>query len=386
MMMRKRFTIPIVIGLFILFQACSKLIYPVYPIPEYTGSINWELRAKKAEWPARWDHSAVSYQDKIWIFGGYNPGNTGSDSYLEDVWNSSDGKEWHQVTEAAPWHGRRGHATLVFDDGSGPSIYLIGGYSVNEETGYRQYNNDVWKSSDGSSWEQIKTNTQAELDSRLDWYPRFNHRSEVLNLGGKNYIYLIAGAAIIEDSPGYMGMSYFNDVWRSDDGISWERLDNNDFGIRAEHATTMDNQKGILYMQGGTYGIHDVDDHHLDKPVYQWQELWSSKDGIHWEAENDEINFPQSKLYRTQHQIIHYKGNLWGFPGKSSSSLYFSKNPNTYAIWKIDNTGIWEVDSEGPPFMPMYGYTLTLHNNSIFVMGGHAADRGPSNRVWLGEL
>ena len=238
----------------------------------------------------------------------------------------------------------------------------------------------------GIIWEEIKTNTSPESDSKSDWSPRFNHRCEVLNQEGKSYIYLIAGASIDQGTPAYLGMTYFNDVWRSENGVDWEKLDTQDFGIRAEHSTTVDLLNGKMYMQGGTYGSWDANETHLDKPVYQWQDLWSSMDGIHWDAENDDEEFPQSYLYRTQHQIVHYEGYIWGFPGKNSTSVHYSKNPDTYAIWKVDNKGNWTVDSKGPPFMPLYGYVLVRHDNRIFMLGGHTTDRGPSNEVWFGKF
>ena len=41
-----------------------------------------------------------------YVFGGDEPGNpTGYIAY-NDVWSSSDGKEWQQMTAAAPWHPR----------------------------------------------------------------------------------------------------------------------------------------------------------------------------------------------------------------------------------------------------------------------------------------
>lgn len=79
----------------------------------------------------------------MWVTGGYNPGQISGDTYYEDVWSSTDGKSWELVTNNAPWLGRRSHQLVNFDDGSGEAMYLIGGFSVNEETGYRQFNNDV---------------------------------------------------------------------------------------------------------------------------------------------------------------------------------------------------------------------------------------------------
>jgi len=384
-MIRKTFLPVLFIGFCFLHQSCSKLISPVYPIPEYTGSLLWEEINTESIWSERWDHSAVKYQNKIWIFGGYNPGNTSSDSYFEDVWSSSDGKSWDLLTSEAPWLGRRGHATVVFDNGDGESIYLIGGYSVDEESGYRQYCNDVWKSADGINWSQIKTNSIPAMDSDTDWYPRFNHCCDVVSQDGKPYILLIAGATIEKGSPAHHGMIYFSDVWKSENGIEWSKMETQEFGIRAEHSTSVNPENGRIYMQGGSYGSHDEGDNHLDKPVSQWQKLWSSQDGIHWTAENDVAGFPQAYLYRAQHKILHYGGYLWGFPGKSSNSVLYSKNPDTYAICKIDESGSWTVDSEGPPFIPTYGYAAVVFQDKIWVLGGHTASHGPSNQVWAGQ-
>jgi len=370
----------------LLLPGCSKLIYDVYPVPEYTGSLIWEEVSEVSAWAGRWDHALVVFKDKLWVIGGYNPGSREGDSYLEDVWYSADGSGWELATGSAPWLGRRGHAAVVFNDGSGESIYILGGFSVDESTGRRQYNNDVWKTTDGINWACIKENSVTTLQSSIDWMPRFNHRCEVMKAGNRDYIYLIAGSFMEHNSPAYTGLTYLNDVWRSADGVNWEKLDNKDFGIRSEHSTTLDHQTGKIYMQGGTYGSHDEYNAHNDKPVYRWQELWVSSDGIEWEALNDPDGFYQEYLYRAQHQIIYYEGFIWGFPGKGSTSVNFAKDPDTYAIWKYDTRGNWSVDSEGPPFTPVYGYTMLVFQGKIWLIGGHTADRGPSSAVWSGHL
>lgn len=371
---------------FLIFPACSKWIFPVYPIPEYSGSMTWEMVTKKAEWQGRWDHASISFDDKIWIFGGFSSGEIGRDNYLEDVWSSEDGHNWKMLTDSAPWGGRRGHSVVVLKNNGTESVLLIGGFSVDEETGIRQYNNDVWETKDGINWELIKPNSKPPTDSDTDWYPRFNHRCEIMSFDGTDHIILIAGATIKKDSPAYQGMEYLNDLWISSDGTSWKRLNNDDIGIRSEHASCIDVDNNKLYVQGGTFGKHDPEGSHLDKPVYQWQELWSTADGINWEAENDVTGFHQEYLYRSQHEMISYQGKIWCFPGKSSSSVHYSKNPDTYSIWTVDKVGKWGVDSEGPPFMPRYGYSLIFHDNSIFIIGGHTADKGPSNEVWIGKI
>ena len=146
------------------FGGCEFESYRDYRTPEYDGVFSWTEVTKKAEWPKRWDHSSLSYDGRLWVIGGYNPGLVKGDTYLEDVWSSEDGVNWTEETASAPWLGRRGHASVVFDDGGGEAMYVIGGFVVDEETGYREYRNDVWRSTDGSSWSQIKERTEPELD------------------------------------------------------------------------------------------------------------------------------------------------------------------------------------------------------------------------------
>ena len=385
-MTAKNLTPAFVLLICLLTTSCSKVIFEVYPIPEYTGTMTWKQVENDVSWTGRWDHASVVYQNKIWVLGGYNSGNRDQDSYFEDVWCSDDGKRWDLVNSSAPWLGRRGHAAVVFDDGSGEAMFLIGGFTVEEGSGSRQYCNDVWKSVDGNTWLEIKPNTQPGFGSENDWVPRFNHRCEVVNIEGKQVILLIAGATMEQNAPANQGMNYLNDVWSTENGITWKRLDSNDFGIRSEHSTSVDPVTKRIYLQGGTYGIHDAGETRTDKPVYQWQELWSSADGLKWTAENDELGFPQACLYRAQHQIIHYGDYLWGFPGKNSNSASFSDNSDTYAIWKIDQYGTWSVDSDGPPFKPRYGYSLVVFMDQIWILGGYTTHRGPGNEIWAGQL
>ena len=71
------------------------------------------------------------------------------------------------------------------------ALFLLGGYSVDESTGYRQYCNDVWKSTDGEDWLNIKERTYPRLNSIDTWFPRMNHATVIANHGGVNYMYII---------------------------------------------------------------------------------------------------------------------------------------------------------------------------------------------------
>lgn len=379
--------IPVLIFAATLLSACEFESYREYRTPAYEGVFSWTQLTKKAEWSNRLDHSSVWFNNRLWVMGGYNPGKVSGDTYLEDVWSSSDGENWELISDNAPWLGRRGHASLVFDDGSGEAIYLIGGFVVNESTGYREYRNDVWKSTDGKEWTQIKERTEPELDSLYDWYPRFNHTCVTANHGGLDYIYLIGGVTQLEGFNSRYSMKYFNDVWRSGDGIHWEELDNDDFGYRSEHAATVDPSTQRIYIQGGRHGVivEGQENSSLPVPDYYW--LWSSNDGVNWTAENDTALFNQSYLSRAEHQMVFMGEQLFGFPGKSTSNIHliFGESTN-YTFWRHDPGNLWSVDSEGSDFNSRYAYSIVEHEGKVWVLGGETGDGGPDNDVWMGEI
>lgn len=373
--------------LLILFAGCEFESYKDYRNPSYDGAFTWTQVTKKAEWSNRWDHTSLFFNDRIWVMGGYNPGKVTGDTYLEDVWSSANGETWIQETASAPWAGRRGHASVTFDDGTGEAMYIIGGFAVNEENGFREYTNDVWRSTNGTQWTQIKERTYPELDSLFDWFPRFNHACVVASHGGTEYIYLIGGSTMLEDHNARYSMIYFNDVWRTTDGITWESLPNNDFGIRSEHAATFDPVSSRIYLQGGRHGVIFEADTNYTHPLPDWQWLWSSSDGINWIPENDTAAIEQEYLYRAEHQMVVQNGVLFGFPGRKNSNVHFQFARNQdYAFWRKDPGNLWSVDSEGSDFDARYGYSVVVRDNKVWILGGDTHKNGPANDVWVGEI
>ena len=85
---------------------------------EIWNSVNgrdWNLVTSHGLFPARNSASAVVYNNKLWIIGGYNE----TLGRLADVWYSSDGSEWIQATPAAEFSINKTDAfrttAVVFD-------------------------------------------------------------------------------------------------------------------------------------------------------------------------------------------------------------------------------------------------------------------------------
>lgn len=369
----------------VVFSSCEFESYEEYGIDPYDGDLTFVEENHKAEWKNRYDHAAVSFNGKLWILGGYNPGQVRGDTYYEDVWSSEDGISWTQEVEDAPWLGRRGHKVVVFNDGTGEALYLIGGFSVDERSGYRQYNNDVWKSSDGVNWTEIKSNSEEDLETPLSWHARSDHAVVVANHGGTDYIYLIGGRTQLEGKGGTYAQEYFDDVWRSTNGVDWTYMNNNDFGRRASHAATVDPATGTIYIQGGNHGIIFEAPNNAGEPVENFYHLWSSTDGVTWTS-NYDSSVPSSYLSRKEHEMVFYDGKIWTFPGTTTSSMHYSTgNSNHYPLWVVDGA-TWYVDSEGSDIRGRHSYGAVVFDGKMWIMGGFTTNLGQNNDVWSAAL
>jgi hypothetical protein len=384
--MLKKTAITLIFALMLILTGCEFVSFDEYKIPTYDGAFTWTQVTKNAQWSNRQDFPAVAYQGKLWIFGGYYAGEMKGDTYHEDVWNSVDGKNWERVQDSAPWHGRRGHTVTVFDDGTGEAMYLTGGFEVNESNGYRQYTNDVWKSTDGKNWQQIKERTYPESDTAGDWFPRMNHTVVVAGQG-KKFMYLIGGSTMRESGNAVYSMMYFNDVWRSADGIHWENMHSEDYGIRAGHAATVDPETGRIYIQGGNHGVIFESRNGETQPLPNWQWLWSSDDGVHWTAEDDTAGLDQGYLNRAEHQMAFYRNTLYVFSGCTISPVHFHFSlPEYVTTWKREGETSWSVDSNGTDIDARYSYALVEFDHKIWILGGDTGKNGPSNDVWYAEI
>src|SRR6266481_6316914 len=64
-----------------------------------------------AAFQARYGLQAVSFGNQLWVIGG----NTGALTLPNDVWSSSNGQTWSQVSAAAAFPGRFDHAAAAFN-------------------------------------------------------------------------------------------------------------------------------------------------------------------------------------------------------------------------------------------------------------------------------
>ena len=122
---------------------------------------NWQKMTAKAPWAGRAGLSAVALKGDLYVFGGsVNDdsaviGGPPVREYFNDVWRSrDDGRTWKKLTGSAPWAKRAGAATVV----KGGDMYVLGGevgFACFEPGCVPPYFNDVWRSSNGKDWTQL---------------------------------------------------------------------------------------------------------------------------------------------------------------------------------------------------------------------------------------
>jgi len=176
----------------------------------------WVNKGNPVPWGPRVLFYTVVFKDKIWVIGGQTiPAMAEADEiYYSDIWNTSDGINWEQIKPDQPSWPARGMigGSVIFND----RIWILGGGSVLDySTNKREYNKDIWSSSDGKNW-TLHT-------ASVEWFPRSYHDVAVFD----GFMWVLAGHNVYNR----------NDVWHSNDGVTWNELPNTPW--RPRHASSV---------------------------------------------------------------------------------------------------------------------------------------------------
>ncbi len=343
------------------------LAYKEYHFDSYDGNLIATKLDSNNVWSKRQDFASVVFNDEIYIIGGYDITVRGEkDCYREDVYKSSDGINWTLLNDNVPFKGRRGHRATVFDG----YIYLAGGFYADDESGARGYKNDVWRSNDGITWEEVSSN------STTPWSPR----KDFGMVSTETAIYIFGG--FCQDGT---GPQYLDDVWKFD-GSSWTQLVNSSIpGGRSAFAYELVGTD--IYIQGGSFkGATQSSTGRVDPSIQNWSSLFkldTTNDTATWACL---YKVPLNNCNRrSDHSLVYLNNKLWLLSGRSNSSLIFTRNNETYAtLYYNFDTNSWVMDSNGAPTEPIYGYSAEVLNEKIYILGGFSSS-GPRNSSWTLE-
>jgi len=276
-----------------------------------------KLMVENAEFNPRRLHKTIVFKNELWLFGGRTV-----NGFQNDIWKSSDGLTWQNITNDAEFGKLNGFSISIFKD----KIQIIGGKDSNGN-----YTNTIWTSTDGLHW--VKISTPPEFEGR------HLHTSLIYN----DKLWVIGG---------YNGTIRKNDVWFSEDGITWQMATANaNFSPREEHAATVFD--GKMWIIGGNDGINKND-------------VWSSTNGIDWNLVTENAAFSA----RQQHTVNTFDHKMWLIAGTNTNN----------EVWYSNDGVIWSASTLEANFPKRSLHTTTVFNNKLWVIGGDGSSL--KNDVW----
>jgi hypothetical protein len=340
---------------------------------------------KAVPWVRR-DGPCVAYlknTNKYWMIGGWNGFDVDSpfpgwpSVSTNEVWSSSDGANWalelfHQaLPDTAPTRFSPRHyfgCTLLND-----RLWMIGGdytngmYVPNDTPGDpdvwspgTRYHDDAWSTTDGIHW--------TKSPALLPWAVAPVNQPRMLHVAGtfKNKLWVFGGQnGFVGEDPA--DTRFYNDLWSSADGISWTRVQDNDFN---ENQTTRPTPRGIisdlvefngrLWLVGG--GRYTVDGYEKF-----FQEVWSTDavdngTGITWKK-----HATPPWIGRRYATVKVFDGKMWLLAGYTNDSSF-----NLRESWFTTDGETWTSEAVGAlPWNESHADGVAVGPNGFVMAGGN---------------
>lgn len=307
----------------------------------------WEQITLDAPFAPRDGAGAVSFAGKMWLLGGWNPGQAYRAFFPlvcnNEVWSSPDGREWTLVKPntfkgrsfdpTADWEGRHTAGYAVYRD----RMWIIGG-----DCNQGHYQNDVWNSADGRTWTLV--------NRAVPWGPRALHYTVVHD--GK--IWVIGGQTM--PAFGKADEVFYHDLWTTTDGVEWQKITPEEpcWSPRGMIGGSAVHQGRIWILGGGTYDTPTTPKRNF------YNDVWSSADGVHWKQHLAEAPWHA----RQYHDVAVWDGRLWVMEG------YHLQGGNRNDVWHSADGETWH-EVTGTPWKPRHAASLFVHNDALWMVAGN---------------
>ena len=184
----------------------------------------------------------IARSDRLVLVAGWQ---YSAPSYYRQVWQSTDGKNWSSLTNAAPFSATRLNQVVELNG----KLLAFANNDTNETTP------EVWSSSDGATWTQLLANAP--------YAPRARYRVIVHN----NLVYVIGGLT------SFASALAANDVWSSPDGAAWTQVTSDDTLPKQTFGSGM-SIAGNMCLYPDSLSLHEV---------------WCSRDGVSWQQRSTDV-------------------------------------------------------------------------------------------------
>ncbi|MBI3987813.1 MAG: hypothetical protein HY343_12880 [Lentisphaerae bacterium] len=313
---------------------------------DQSGRYRWESITPRANYAPRDGAGALVFKDRMWLIGGWNPRDKAyfPTDCVSDVWSSTDGRDWRLETPKAPWEERHTAGYVVHRD----RLWVVGGDPIQGH-----YQPDVWSSADGVHWDCVC--------KRAPWGMRILHVTAAF--AGK--IWVMGGQTLPEFAPA--DETFFNDVWCSEDGATWERVVQNapwaPRGLMGGQAVF----KGRLWLIGG--GIYET----ASRPYSGYAEVWSTADGRTWERHGKEMPW----IPRIYHDVAVFDDKLWLMEGQHVPHNDAARRSLDGTLHRGNSHDVWcSVDGErweeipGTPWADRHAASVFVYRDALWLANG----------------
>jgi hypothetical protein len=244
---------------------------------------------------------------------------------------------------------------------------------------------DVWKSKDqGASWQKI-----LDTDDTTHWPARayfqdVNKGSYMYVLGGQNFRVIENPACppFPSECPPFISTSdFFNDVWRSRNGVNWKQMtDNAGWAGRAGLSSVV--FKGEIYIMGGSFNDDPAIIGGPPERVY-FNDVWKSRDGADWELLTD--NAPWEP--RAGAVVVAKNGYMYLLGGENGficEPLPFCDPPYFNDVWRSQDGANWEQVTAEADWVARPGHQAAVVKDKIVLFGGFGLISNPMD-VWTSK-
>jgi hypothetical protein len=305
----------------------------------------WVKVTDRAAFAPRDGAGAVVFRNRMWLLGGWNPGDAVHFPRVcnNEVWSSSDGAAWALIkpntfgrpgfATQSDWEGRHTAGYAVFRD----RMWIIGG-----DANQGHYQNDVWSSEDGRHWTQVNSGRP------VPWAPRALHYTLVFR--GK--VWVMGGQTMPAFAPARE--VFYRDIWNSADGVHWERVLPEEpwWPARGMIGGSVVFGDRMWILGGGTYDTPQTPDRRF------YNDVWSSADGVHWKRQTERAPWKP----RQYHDVAVFDGRMWVLEG------YDGANRND--VWHSADGVDWH-EVPGTPWKARHAASVFVFDGALWVVAGN---------------
>lgn len=295
---------------------------------------SWRSFKNEDSWGWRDGAGLLVKNGALFLLGGYRAG----EGSQREVWKSANARDWEMLIEEAPWDGRHGAGWVVHQD----RLFVIGG----------DLNDDVWSSADGVTWRLEAL--QAPFGKR--YTPNAVSDGKQILLYAGQYWQPYDWCAFAPECKA-VG---FSDVWSSANGTSWSVLNAAAPwpGRGLIHGAVRFKERFYLIGGGLKMGLVGAT---VAETVAEYQDIWSSADGISWRQEATELGFqPRThfSVTATPKGCFVSDGSV-GLQGNFSNEVFFASDCVRFA-----------AIPDPSPMQKRHASSLAYFNGSLVILGG----------------